>query len=474
MPKIGDLVLGVVAETSRANRNIRQTRREFALLSTTARRGLGGINRMVASLTGLAAISFVGVAAGITKTARSIDDLAKTADKLGTGTEQLAGLRFAGELTGVAGRTMDMALQRMVRRISEASQGMGEARGALKELRIDAKKLSELTTDQQFFRIADAMKSVRSQSDQVRLAFKLFDSEGVALLNTLKLGGSELRKLTRKAQGLGFALSREEAAKVERFNDELAKLKATAGGQLQRFTVDVSVHATRFVRAVQLWLIEARKLALQITPMLPDETDTPKNIAFMSNRQRELEMRRLREIRAFQDRTRGIQVAQQTQRGLGAAGRGILGTLQGATGLTRGNLDKLTDAATQFQHRMREATFREMTIGRWRREAAQHAAERERQEKAERMAKEQEKRRNQLASRIAFAFNNQPTSERRLNPLAERGTTEAYNALRRNIAGGGGKKSLEEITKQVVREEKQANQQLGEIVELLKTGVEIP
>ena len=170
----------------------------------------------------------------------AIDSLAKTADKIGTTTESLAGLQHAGELTGVSTNAMNMALQRMTRRIAEAAQGTGEAKNALKELGIDAEALKNLPLDQQMEMVADSMAGVESQADRVRLAMKLFDSEGVALVNTLGQGGDALRAMMSEADQLGISLSRVDAAKIEQANDAASRMTGVFTGIGNQLAVSFS------------------------------------------------------------------------------------------------------------------------------------------------------------------------------------------------------------------------------------------
>src|SRR5690606_5010431 len=119
---------------------------------------------VAAATTAIAALALKGVQLG--------DQMAKTATKLGATTEELAALRFAAEQTGGSAKSMDMALQRMTRRLSEAAQGTGEAVNALKELGLNARDLQKLPLQEQFNAVSDAMQGVEKQSDRVRLAFK--------------------------------------------------------------------------------------------------------------------------------------------------------------------------------------------------------------------------------------------------------------------------------------------------------------
>lgn len=212
------------------------------------KRNIADSSKKMASMTvkmakaGVAMGAAVG-AAGIALTKASmssLDALAKTADKIGATTEALAGLQHAGELTGVSTNTMNMALQRMTRRVSEAANGTGEAVKALDELGINAVELEKLPLDVQMAIIADKMKDVGMQSDRVRLAMKLFDSEGVALVNTLANGSEGLEAMAAEADALGLSMSRVDTAQVEAANDAVSRAGGVFKGLGNQFAVSFS------------------------------------------------------------------------------------------------------------------------------------------------------------------------------------------------------------------------------------------
>jgi hypothetical protein len=157
----------------------------------------------------------------VKKGLESADALAKTADKLGVTTEALASLRFAAEQTGVGQQKLDIALQRMTRRLVDASAGTGPAVKAFKALRLSANDLIKLSPDQAFAKIADQMNKVESQSAKVAIAFKLFDSEGVDLVRTAALGSEGLAEMAKQAEAAGLAISRTDAAAIEEANDAI-------------------------------------------------------------------------------------------------------------------------------------------------------------------------------------------------------------------------------------------------------------
>ena len=203
----------------------------------------------------------------LVKQSLSVNDaLAKTSDRLGLTTEALAGLRHAAELSGAGTKNLDLGLQRMTRRIAEAAQGGGVAASAIEELGLSAQELAALSPDKAFFRIADAMGDVENQSDRVRLAFKLFDSEGVKLINTLDMGSAGLRETAQEASDLGLAISRVDAARIETANDAFYKAQQSVKGLATTVTVALAPGITEAADAFTRFVKQNRELvSLKVT-----------------------------------------------------------------------------------------------------------------------------------------------------------------------------------------------------------------
>ena len=151
----------------------------------------------------------------------AIDRLGKTASKLGINVDLLQQMRFAADQTGIAQNTLDMALQRFIRRVGEAQNGTGEAKAALEELGIQLKNNDGTlrSTQEVLFDVADGIKNTEDASTRLRLAFKFFDSEGAALVNTLKGGSAGLQDFFQEAQDLGIIIDAETTAAFEKFGD---------------------------------------------------------------------------------------------------------------------------------------------------------------------------------------------------------------------------------------------------------------
>ena len=241
---------GLHVEITAGNKDLKTKVKQTSDILKKGRKSLNDNAAMWAKWGGaVVAASAIAATAIFKSQAKSIDQLAKTADKLGITTEALTGLRLAAEQTGVETRTMDMALQRMVRRLSEAAAGGGEAKGAIEELGLSAQDLAAQRPEEAMKTIADAMSGVENQSDKVRLAFKFFDSEGVALVNTMALGSEGLNKFEKDAKKLGIAISRVDAAKVEQANDALNIASKVVDGALKEATIQIAPLVTALAKS---------------------------------------------------------------------------------------------------------------------------------------------------------------------------------------------------------------------------------
>lgn len=184
------------------------------------------------------------------KSIDAADQISKVAQKIGTTTEELSKLRYAAELTGVSQNTLDMAMQRFTRRLAEAAQGTGEAKGALEEMGISAKSMLNIPLEQRMQVLADRFKAIENPADRVRIAMKLFDSEGVSLVNTLANGSVELNKMTSEAQRLGLVIDTKTAKASEAFNDNLTRLTSklsSVGIRIANYLVPYLVRLTDYL-----------------------------------------------------------------------------------------------------------------------------------------------------------------------------------------------------------------------------------
>lgn len=230
--------------------------------STTLKKAKKGIDNLTASLTFMTVAATASVTALflMTKaTAESADQVGKFTDRIGGSSQALSEYLHVAELTGINQATLTMGWQRQTRRVSEAAQGYGEAQKAIAELNLDVEHLNSLEPADQFEEIAEALLGVANQGDRVRLAMKFWDSEGVAMLQTVGVGTEALKEMRQQARDLGITFSEEDVKAAAAFNDELTILKGGFTGLQNSLSREFMPVLTGAFKAISDEIINLRK-----------------------------------------------------------------------------------------------------------------------------------------------------------------------------------------------------------------------
>lgn len=157
--------------------------------------------------------------------------LVDTADKVGLTTDALQELRFAAEQTGVASSQLDIAMQRFSRRLAEAAAGTGVLKDVLTANNIALRDQDgrirptiDLLGD-----YANLIRGAASDQDKLRLAFLAFDTEGAALVNTLRGGSDGLDGLRKSARDASAVIDAELLRSAKDLDDKFNALSTTIG-----------------------------------------------------------------------------------------------------------------------------------------------------------------------------------------------------------------------------------------------------
>lgn len=200
----------------------------------TAQGGVGGLASTLMNLSGGAmgiAAGFVAIGAGMTKmyaqALTSADAIQKLGLRLNASAEELSTYQYISERAGVSFNTLTMAWQRMIRRVSEAAKGTGEAKAALKEMGLEAKALSRLSPSKEFEAIVDALRKM-PEEDQLRLAMKVFDSEGAGAV--IQILNQDIDELTQRFTDLGGVMSEDMVRAAADAKDAATDLRTAWGG----------------------------------------------------------------------------------------------------------------------------------------------------------------------------------------------------------------------------------------------------
>lgn len=227
--RIGGIHVDLGLGTAKFDKGVARARKEAAGLGASLKSSLAGVGRNLftpmaaAAAAAVAPILSVAAALGTAKAAMS--EFSKTGDvaaRLGVDVERLQELRFAAEQGGMAVDNFDVAFRRFIRRSSEAAQGTGAAKDAFKELGISLKDSEGnlKASDKLLGEVADRMTKVKDPADRLRLAFKMFDTDGAAMVNVLANGSKGLDEFSQKARDLGVVVDRHVIARSQELSAE--------------------------------------------------------------------------------------------------------------------------------------------------------------------------------------------------------------------------------------------------------------
>lgn len=214
---IARLNVAVQADSSRFRRGLDDARKSAGGFAASLK-GIG-----IAAIVAAGTAAFYKLSHMISESSAEIDKLAKTSAKLGLTVAELQRIQFAGEQSGVATEKLSTAFQRLTRRSAEAAQGTGEAKAAFQELGISAERFLGLSAEQKILLLSQRFDTLKTQADKVRVAFKLFDTEGVDLVNLLNSGSDGIKELLTQQSRQG-TLTQEQTAAVEKANDAQNRL----------------------------------------------------------------------------------------------------------------------------------------------------------------------------------------------------------------------------------------------------------
>ena len=212
---------------ARSNKALASAERASRRFAFSLKGALGSITRMVPGVGALAGGVGLGGLALLTKRAlETADAIAKIADKTGFTTSQLQELRFAADQNGVAQRTLDMALQRFSRRVGEVAKDTGELLKVAQQYGVSLRdQEGQMRSNIDILRdFANIIRDAESEQEALRISFKLFDSEGAALVNLMRKGADGIEEYRRQARELGLVMDESLIRGAEAAKDKLSIL----------------------------------------------------------------------------------------------------------------------------------------------------------------------------------------------------------------------------------------------------------
>lgn len=242
---LGTLTIDMLLRTAGLEQGATKAERNLARLQTRAVAVGTAMGKFIGdAVTGIAR-GLYNMSLGVAKSVESMDLLSR---QIGVSTEDMTRLQYAAnQMANVSDQQFGMAMRRMTRRIAEAAEGAGPAANAIRAIGLEARDLARMKPDEQFRRLADALKGTEHQGSRLRATMAIFDTEGMPLVNMLSQGADAIREFENEADQLGVTIGEDLVAKSRAFQTELTKLDSVKRGLQYRIAGELLPTLTNLV-----------------------------------------------------------------------------------------------------------------------------------------------------------------------------------------------------------------------------------
>lgn len=183
---------------------------------------------MLKKATTLAATGMIGLFTYAQKMASAADDINTLAKQTGLSTDEIQKFQYASELIDVDIEVLTGSMAKLVRNMSSAKDGTGQAYEAFQALGISIQDSSgNLRNNQDVFNEAvEALSKIEEETQRDAYAMAIF-GRSAQELNPLILGGTQqLKEFGDELERNGLILSQSELDKLNEFNDKIDTFKA--------------------------------------------------------------------------------------------------------------------------------------------------------------------------------------------------------------------------------------------------------
>lgn len=203
-----------------------KTREAFESAKSNSQSLTDKLDIMRGAFAATAIASATAVAVMIKGSIDAADAMSKAAQKVGTTTEMLSGLKYAADMSDVSFELLQKSLGKLSSNAYSAATSGGEAAAAFKTLGINVKGTDGHLKDSgtMLEELAGKFAAMPDGAEKSALAIKLFGKAGMDMIPLLNSGSEGLAQMRGELDKMGGTISTETALRAEEFNDKLGKM----------------------------------------------------------------------------------------------------------------------------------------------------------------------------------------------------------------------------------------------------------
>jgi hypothetical protein len=228
MASAGSLIFELAADVA----HLRSDMKQAASTITDSLKGIANSVNTMAALQGAQYASKFAraFADGIKQAVDQADALGKLAQRIGTTTEELSALTYAGKFAGASTETLTAGFRGLNKALLDARDPASNAATAIRAIGLDVKSLQAMDPARAFEEIAGAFSTFSDGAEKAAVAQQLFGKQGQALIPLLNGGKEGLQAAREEAERLGLIISSQTAQAMSDLNDNFTRLENVSQG----------------------------------------------------------------------------------------------------------------------------------------------------------------------------------------------------------------------------------------------------
>jgi cytochrome c551/c552 len=235
----GGISFGVSMNTGKLQKNIAQGRKMLGGFVNGTKNMMGQWQSQLAGM--VATGSLIALAK---QSFYAIDALHDTAKNLNVTTEALSRLGHAADQNGGSQSSLESALTRVSRSTTAALDPATKLGALYSKLGLNAQELMGMSPDKQFMAIAEAVKGLGNEQEQLVTTQQIFGKSAGDLIETLRLGKDGLNAMADASDRLGNTINGLDAEKVAAAADEMDRAGKVMKGIMNDAAIDFGPKVT--------------------------------------------------------------------------------------------------------------------------------------------------------------------------------------------------------------------------------------
>jgi hypothetical protein len=219
--------------------------KQFSATFTNVGLKIAGLAGAIVGVTSLA-----GAMMKLNTQFSKLDDLAKSADKIGATVGEMQALELAAKLSGTELAAAETAMLKLSQTLGKAISGDSAAVKALESIGLTVADFENLNPNEAFGKVSDAINQLGSQAEQTAAIMSIFGRGGTEVFNLIKGGSATINQATADIQSFGLELNRVDAAKIEMANDAWTKMQMMIDGLFQQIAVALAPAFTALIETI--------------------------------------------------------------------------------------------------------------------------------------------------------------------------------------------------------------------------------